>query len=81
MRKILSLLMSLLLTLSLLLSLCPAVFADMPELDYPVLPDGLPEEHRPALPELPQDDAADALALAVCHAHAKTLLAARDNRV
>ena len=34
-----------------------------------------------ALPELPQDDAADALALAVCHAHAKTLLAARDNRV
>ena len=49
MRKILSLL----LTLSLLLSLCPAVFADMPELDYPVLPDGLPEEHRPALPELP----------------------------
>ena len=49
MRKILSLL----LTLALLLSLCPAVFADMPELDYPVLPDGLPEEHRPALPELP----------------------------
>ena len=34
-----------------------------------------------ALPELPQDAAADALALAVCHAHAKTLLAARDNRV
>ena len=34
-----------------------------------------------ALPELPQNDAADALALAVCHAHAKTILAARDNRV
>lgn len=29
-----------------------------------------------ALPELPQNDAADALALAVCHAHVKSLLAA-----
>ncbi len=28
-----------------------------------------------ALPELPQNDAADALALAVCHAHVKSLLA------
>ena len=28
-----------------------------------------------ALPELPQNDAADALALAICHAHAKSLLA------
>lgn len=27
-----------------------------------------------ALPELPQNDAADALALAVCHAHVKSLL-------
>ena len=34
-----------------------------------------------ALPELPQNDAADALALAVCHAHAKTLLAGKDNQV
>ena len=29
-----------------------------------------------ALPELPQNDAADALALAICHAHSKTVLAA-----
>ena len=34
-----------------------------------------------ALPAVPQNDAADALALAVCHAHAKTILTARDNRV
>ena len=34
-----------------------------------------------ALPVLPQNDAADALALAICHAHAKTLLAKDDNRV
>jgi len=34
-----------------------------------------------ALPELPQNDAADALALAICHAHAKTLLAAGGDRV
>ncbi|MBO7482273.1 MAG: crossover junction endodeoxyribonuclease RuvC [Kiritimatiellae bacterium] len=34
-----------------------------------------------ALPELPQNDAADALALAICHAHAKTLIAGRDNQV
>lgn len=34
-----------------------------------------------ALPELPQNDAADALALAICHAHAKTILTSRDNRV
>lgn len=34
-----------------------------------------------ALPALPQNDAADALALAICHAHTKTLLAAGDNRV
>ena len=27
-----------------------------------------------ALPEVPQNDAADALALAICHAHSKTLL-------
>ena len=44
--------LSLLLTLALLLSLCPTAFADMPELDYPVLPDGLPEDHRPAMPGL-----------------------------
>ena len=34
-----------------------------------------------ALPELPQNDAADALALAICHAHTKSILANRDNRV
>ncbi len=34
-----------------------------------------------ALPELPQNDAADALALAICHAHAKTILSAGDNLV
>ena len=34
-----------------------------------------------ALPELPQNDAADALALAICHAHSKTFLGGADNRV
>ena len=34
-----------------------------------------------ALPELPQNDAADALAMAVCHAHVKSVLATGDNRV
>lgn len=34
-----------------------------------------------ALPELPQNDAADALAMAICHAHTKSILAAVDNRV
>lgn len=34
-----------------------------------------------ALPELPQNDAADALALAICHAHTKTILTSGDNRV
>ena len=34
-----------------------------------------------ALPELPQNDAADALALAICHAHSKTLLGEPDNLV
>ena len=34
-----------------------------------------------ALPELPQNDAADALALAICHAHGKSILANRDNQV
>ena len=31
-----------------------------------------------ALPELPQNDAADALALAICHAHASPLLGAAE---
>ena len=45
--------LSLLLTLALLLSLCPAAFADSsPVLDRPVLPNGLPEDHRPAMPGL-----------------------------
>ena len=34
-----------------------------------------------ALPELPQNDAADALALAICHAHVKSILTTRDNQV
>jgi len=34
-----------------------------------------------ALPELPQNDAADALALAICHAHSKTILSGGSNRV
>ena len=34
-----------------------------------------------ALPELPQNDAADALALAICHAHGKSILTNRDNQV
>ena len=34
-----------------------------------------------ALPELPQNDAADALALALCHAHGKSILTNRDNQV
>ncbi|MGN0853932.1 MAG: crossover junction endodeoxyribonuclease RuvC [Kiritimatiellia bacterium] len=34
-----------------------------------------------ALPELPQNDAADALALAICHAHTKTILTAESNRI
>ena len=33
------------------------------------------------LPELPQNDAADALALAICHAHGKSILTNRDNQV
>ena len=33
------------------------------------------------LSELPQNDAADALGLAICHAHTKTLLQTKDNRV
>ncbi len=34
-----------------------------------------------ALPELPQNDAADALALAICHAHSNSLLTGKDNTV
>ena len=34
-----------------------------------------------ALPELPQNDAADALALAICHAHAHSILGAADSLV
>lgn len=34
-----------------------------------------------ALPELPQNDAADALALAICHAHTKTVLTGDAGRV
>ncbi|MBR5457576.1 MAG: crossover junction endodeoxyribonuclease RuvC, partial [Kiritimatiellae bacterium] len=34
-----------------------------------------------ALPELPQNDAADALALAICHSNSRTLLATTDNLV
>ncbi|MBQ6136368.1 MAG: crossover junction endodeoxyribonuclease RuvC [Kiritimatiellae bacterium] len=34
-----------------------------------------------ALPELPQNDAADALALAICHAHSKTIVSGDGNRV
>ena len=34
-----------------------------------------------ALPELPQNDAADALALAICHAHAQSILGAADSRI
>ena len=34
-----------------------------------------------ALPELPQNDAADALALAICHAHSNSLLAAKSTCV
>ncbi len=34
-----------------------------------------------ALPVLPQADAADALALAICHAHAKTFFGGGENRV
>ena len=34
-----------------------------------------------ALGELPQNDAADALALAVCHAHAHSLLTRKDNLI
>lgn len=34
-----------------------------------------------ALPELPQNDAADALALAICHAHAKSFLGGEEARV
>ena len=34
-----------------------------------------------ALPEPPQNDAADALALAICHAHTRTILSGGDNLV
>lgn len=34
-----------------------------------------------ALPELPQNDAADALALAICHAHTKSILFSENNIV
>jgi crossover junction endodeoxyribonuclease RuvC len=34
-----------------------------------------------SLPELPQNDAADALALAICHANTKTFLFKGDNLV
>ena len=34
-----------------------------------------------ALPEIPQNDAADALALAICHAHHQGILARKDNLV
>ncbi len=34
-----------------------------------------------ALPELPQNDAADALALAMCHANTKTFMAKGDNLI
>ena len=34
-----------------------------------------------ALPELPQNDAADALALAICHANSKSFLSSGDNAV
>ena len=34
-----------------------------------------------ALAELPQNDAADALALAICHSNSRTLLATQDNLV
>lgn len=34
-----------------------------------------------ALPELPQNDAADALAMAICHAHANTALGGDANRI
>lgn len=34
-----------------------------------------------ALPEPPQNDAADALALAICHAHTRTILSGGDNPV
>jgi crossover junction endodeoxyribonuclease RuvC len=33
------------------------------------------------LPELPQNDAADALALAFCHANTKTFLSGEENRI
>ncbi len=34
-----------------------------------------------ALPALPQADAADALAMAICHAHTKSFLGGEENRV
>jgi len=34
-----------------------------------------------SLPELPQNDAADALALAICHANSKSFLSSEDNAV
>ena len=34
-----------------------------------------------ALPDLPQNDAADALALAICHAHAQSILGAANSLV
>lgn len=33
------------------------------------------------LPAIPQNDAADALALAICHANSKTFIAGEDNRI
>jgi crossover junction endodeoxyribonuclease RuvC len=33
-----------------------------------------------ALPEMPQNDAADALALAICHANSRTVISINDNQ-
>ena len=34
-----------------------------------------------ALPETPQNDAADALALAICHANSRTIISINDNQI